>query len=351
MAGIQSITVTETQGTGDLTLRTQEAGLNCNNQANEVTVSSASSFWVQFCTDGTTTIRIAEEADTSNYRDYTITMSPEPNRAPEFSTATVTREVAENSAANANVGAPVTATDPNNDTLTYSITDAAGNFSIVPASGRIRVASGASLDYEGTNSYTVTVTATDPEGLDDTVSVTINLTDVGPSVTAVTVSNIAETSARVTGTLAEASDGTTSYSRHRAGGGAWSQYSSAETEGGSAVHDVTGLAKDTNHTVAVSTETSFGTATTRTANFRTLANSPPVFPSASTTRGTHNHAAAGTAVGAPVAAADTDALTYTMGGHRRSVVRDRYRQRTDHREGRHRTRLDGKSGLQRHGDR
>ena len=78
------------------------------------------------------------------------------------------------------MGAPVTAADPDGDALTYSLGGAdAGSFSIGGSTGRITVGSGTTLDYETRTSYTVVVTATDPSGESDTISVTINVTDAG----------------------------------------------------------------------------------------------------------------------------------------------------------------------------
>ena len=87
-----------------------------------------------------------------------------------------TREVAENTAAGTNIGAPVAANDAN-DLLTYSLSGAgAESFDIVRSSGQIRTK--AALNFEPTPSYTVTVTATDPSGLPATSEVTITVTDV-----------------------------------------------------------------------------------------------------------------------------------------------------------------------------
>ena len=76
------------------------------------------------------------------------------------------------------VSVAVAATDPNDDTLTYSLggTDA-GSFDIDQGTGQISVKTGTKLDFEAKATYMVTVTATDPGGLSDSVNVTIKLTD------------------------------------------------------------------------------------------------------------------------------------------------------------------------------
>ena len=116
--------------------------------------------------------------------DLVVRVEPPSNGAPEFSAATATRSVAENTPSGRNVGAPVTATDPDtNDTLTYSLEgqDAASFALADPTSGQIQTK--APLDYEGSkNSYSVTVKATDPFGLYDTIVVTINVRDVNESI-------------------------------------------------------------------------------------------------------------------------------------------------------------------------
>ena len=115
------------------------------------------------------------------------------NRAPMFKKGDVeistdTREVPEGTSADVAVGATVTATDPNNvddvetDKLTYTLsgTDAA-SFTISSVStpaGQISVGSGVKLDYETKKSYMVTVTATDPSGLSGSIDVTITVTDM-----------------------------------------------------------------------------------------------------------------------------------------------------------------------------
>ena len=114
------------------------------------------------------------------------------NAAPEFSGDTATREVPENSAAGTNVGDPVTATDADNDTLTYSLegTDA-DSFDIDASTGQIRTRSGITYDHESQPSYAVTVRADDGRGGTGAIAVTINLTDLDetPAVATVAVTS------------------------------------------------------------------------------------------------------------------------------------------------------------------
>ena len=99
-----------------------------------------------------------------------------------------TRSIAENSGPETNVGNPVAATDPEGDTLTYTLTGTdAAKFTIESASGQIKLKTGTTLDYEsGPTSYSVTVSVSDnldselnaDTRVDDTAAVTINVTDV-----------------------------------------------------------------------------------------------------------------------------------------------------------------------------
>ena len=102
-----------------------------------------------------------------------------PNRAPVFMEGdTTTRTVAENTASGANIGTtPVAATDADNDPLTYSLsgTDAAA-FHILSTSGQLQT--NAALDYETKTFYSVTASVSDSKGGTDSITVTINVTDV-----------------------------------------------------------------------------------------------------------------------------------------------------------------------------
>ena len=108
-----------------------------------------------------------------------ITLGPGPaNKAPAFDDgSSTTRRVAENAAAGAYVGDPVTATDEDDDSLTYS--GGSMYFDVDPETGQIMVAEGAMLDYEMDDMHTVTVTASDGDD-SDSIDVTITVTDMYP---------------------------------------------------------------------------------------------------------------------------------------------------------------------------
>ena len=101
-----------------------------------------------------------------------------PNCSPAFTGAPYSFKVAEDAAVDDEVGT-VSVTDPDaDDTLTYSIT--AGNtgdvFDIDGSTGAITVAD--ELDYETTETYTLTVEASDDHGATTSATVTITVTDV-----------------------------------------------------------------------------------------------------------------------------------------------------------------------------
>ena len=102
------------------------------------------------------------------------------NRAPVFRDgATAARSVAEDAVAGASVGSPVTASDSDGDRITYSLGGGdASLFAIDPRTGQVSVGEGTSLDFEAKDSYIVSVRARDPSGSRDTISMTINVTNV-----------------------------------------------------------------------------------------------------------------------------------------------------------------------------
>ena len=103
---------------------------------------------------------------------------------PTRSTPRITREsVDENSDKGTLVGAPVTTTDSNgDDVLYYTIPDASDSnpFAIDKKSGQITVDGTVHFEATGTNgpAYQVTVTATDPSGVNSEITITITAKDV-----------------------------------------------------------------------------------------------------------------------------------------------------------------------------
>ena len=113
------------------------------------------------------------------------------NRAPEFpASETGQRTVPDSTAPAGNVGDPVVATDPDEDTLTYTlgpVLDSGGDpvsdtandpdsFAIDSGTGQITVGTGTTLNARTKDTYTVLVTATDPSDESDTITVTITVT-------------------------------------------------------------------------------------------------------------------------------------------------------------------------------
>ena len=97
------------------------------------------------------------------------------NEAPEFPAAgDYDRNIRENQPPQA-LGAPVTASDPNSDRLTYTIGDS-DLFEIDQSTGQLRTK--AELDHENRATHTIRVSAIDPSGADDDVDVTITVEDV-----------------------------------------------------------------------------------------------------------------------------------------------------------------------------
>ncbi len=130
---------------------------------------------------------------------------PPTNRAPEFRPDVVSRTVAENSPAVTAVGAPVTATDEDDDELTYSLAEGGDSpsFDIDGTTGQITVGSSAALDYEsGDTELTVQVVASDGM-LSGTALVTITVTDDDDPGVLTLDATVARVGMRVTATLAD----------------------------------------------------------------------------------------------------------------------------------------------------
>ena len=249
------------------------------------------------------------------------------NRPPEFDPAAATREVPENTEAGGNIGAPVTATDPDSDTLTYSLRGVnAGSFDIVAESGRLQTK--AALDYETRNSYIVTVTATDPSNATGEVTVTITVTDEdeGGSVTLST--NQPRASSELTASLTDSDAPVT--------GTTWQWASSSTAQGtygditGATSASYTPVAGDVGKYLRATASYTDKFASNKNAQAVSAAvraapppppapplppsNTAPEFPGTPATRTVAENTAAGEDIGQPVTATDSDTLTYSLVG-------------------------------------
>ena len=97
-----------------------------------------------------------------------------------FDEASYSFEVKDDAAVGVAVGA-VTATDPNEDPVTYSITagNESGKFAIAGSTGAITTTG--TLDHDAIPSYTLTVQASDGGSHTTTATVEITVTDAGPN--------------------------------------------------------------------------------------------------------------------------------------------------------------------------
>ena len=178
--------------------------------------------------------------------ELSVQVVERPNRPPVFSGPNQ-RQVAENTTSGNDIGAPVTATDPDGDDLTYRLLGPdAGSFDLDPASGQLLTR--AILDYETRASYTVTVMAVDGRGGTAFQPVTVTLTDEDeppPAPAAPTVAAVSTVSLTVTWT-APATTGrppVTDYDvEYRTAGGSWTD---AGHDGAALTATLAGLSADT----------------------------------------------------------------------------------------------------------
>ena len=110
--------------------------------------------------------------------DLVVRVEPPSNNAPEFPSTTTTLSINENTPAEENIGTAFRATDQDNDPLTYSLGGTDGTSFRLDDQTSGQIETYAALNYETKNSYSVVVTAKDPSNASDTITVTINVTDL-----------------------------------------------------------------------------------------------------------------------------------------------------------------------------
>ena len=280
------------------------------------------------------------DADATEADDDTITVAitvTNVNEEPIINEAVpVKRSVSENSPAGTNVGARFIATDPEDDPLTFSLTGAGSDEFTVSGSGQISVAADDSLDFEDTPSYPLTLgvkdnidadgNADDTEGYDDTIAVTITVTDVneapifavtGPAERTVPENSPADTLIGRPVTATDPEGDTLAYSLIGSG----SNNFAVDAGGQITVAANTNLDHEgtsNSYSVTVMVTDGMATATIVVNITVTDVNEPPAFgDDVSTTIEIAENTPGGTKVGAPVTATDPDngdTLAYSLTG-------------------------------------
>ena len=272
---------------------------------------------------------IVTASDGSLTDSITITINvTDVNEAPTFTDgAATTRQIAENVGANINIGNAVAATDPDGDTLDYTLggTDAA-SFAIDATNGQLKTE--AALDFETKQTYTVTISVSDGNGGTDTINVTINVTDLdetpsnnAPIFTdgASTSRSVAENTASGTniGLPVAATDADQNTLAYQLSGTDASSFSIVSTSGQLQTRAALDYETQTSYTVTVTVTDGSSTDTITVTINVTDANDAPVFTDgANTTRSIAENSAPSSNIGDAVAAtdADGDTLAYTLGG-------------------------------------
>ena len=241
------------------------------------------------------------------------------NTAPEFSDATLTLEVAENTVADTGIGDVIpAATDAEGNDLVYSMEgDDEASFAFDVSTRQISTK--AALDYEDQDSYSVTIRVSDGT-LSDTVGVTINVTDVDeppdtPAAPTVTATPGSTTSLDVEWTAPDnaGKPAVTYFLQYRVGDSG--NFRSAPDPTGTSA-TIAGLTANTDYEVQVMAENEEGKSDWSESGAGRTGNTAPAFSSDTATRNVAENAPADTDVGEPVEAtdADNDTRTYTLGG-------------------------------------
>ena len=263
--------------------------------------------------------------------DVDVTATDE-NAQPDFPpTEDGRRSLAENTGPGVNVGAPVAAGDLDGDALTYTLSGTdVDAFEIVPSSGQLRTKS--ALDFEAKARYEVTVSVHDGKNIhggpdattDDTISVTITVTDVNevpafPSSETGQRSVAENTGARVNiGAPVAAEDDDNDPLTYTLGGADVGVFDFDTSSGQLRTKAALDHERKASYRVTVTAREASGATAAITVTISvTDVNEAPAFPVTETgQRSVAETAGAGVDIGPPVAAADDDqdALIYTLSG-------------------------------------
>ena len=242
------------------------------------------------------------------------------NEKPQFADdASISQTVAENTAADSNIGSTYTATDPENDALTYTLDSGSAATFEIDANGQLKTK--ADLDYEADSSYTVIVQVADSKddngvadtATDATITVTITVTDVDDPGTITFSADPPSAGTALTATLndddAPISGETWEWQISDDGQSNWSTITGADTD--SYIPQEAEIGKFLRITVEYTD--SYGgnksaTADTAAIDTAPATNEHPSFADSTTTREVAENTSAGQNTGEPVAATRADSV-------------------------------------------
>ena len=229
------------------------------------------------------------------------------NDPPAFANASHTRTVAENAADGSNLGDPITATDPNGHTITYSLTGS-NAFDVNRNNGQVAVVGGV-LNYEEKDSHTLTLTATDSHDATGTTAITVTVTNADEAGTVTLSHGSLRKGAVVSASLSDP-DGDVSDITWK-----WQRDGTDITSANGASYTATN--DDVGHRLTAIASYTDGHGSAKSAQGATasqVGNDAPTFSEASPTRSIDENAAVGTPVGAAIAATDAnlDSLQYSV---------------------------------------
>ena len=279
--------------------------------------TGATARWTAPDAPGRVTIRVQVSDGQGGSASAAVTIAV--NAAPRFKEgSSTTRRVAENSPPGSNVGAPVTATDPDGDTLTYSLAGAdADRFAIDRRNGQITVGSGTTLDYETRSRYRVTVHASDGSE-SASISVAIVVIDLlefdeGGSTTRRVAESSPPGSSVGAPVTASGPNGPPTYSL---GGADADRFAIDPQSGQITVGDGTVLDYETRSRYRVTVHASDGSESASISVTIVVIDLLDFDEGDSTTRRVAENSPPGSSVGAPVTATDPDGdpLTYSLAG-------------------------------------
>ena len=261
-------------------------------------------------------------------KDFAVNVSPNFTERGGF-----TRSVPENTAPGTDIGAPITATDED-DEITYSIQDEldSASFDIDSTTGQLKTK--ADLNFETKSSYWITVLATDdsPRTLTSSTPVQINVTDVNDnpvftagSSTNLTVEENTSTDTNI-GTAISATDEDDTTLTYTLGGNDAASFDVVSTSG--QIKTKADLDYETKSSYTVTLTASDGdednegtasiTVTITVTDVTEITNAAPVFSDGdSAPRSIAENVAVGSNVGAAFTATDADSgdtITYSLSG-------------------------------------